>query len=86
MQIDLREDYRWALMRALQRADEFVVDADADADADDATEVVRGDVEQAEPGSVLVHDLEAKRIGALWDFITDVQARIDELAVQEGRP
>jgi hypothetical protein len=75
VQLDLHEDC-WALMRALQGAAEF-------AD-EDSSEAVRGDVEQAERGLALVHNVEAERVEVLWDFIADAQARIDELAVQEG--
>jgi hypothetical protein len=78
VRLDLREDYCWALMRALQRADEFA------EDDDDASEAGRGDVGQTEPGSALVYDLEARRVGVLWDFIAGTRAGIDELAVQEG--
>jgi hypothetical protein len=73
-QIDLREGYCWALMRALQGAAEF-------ADDDDA---VRGDGQQTEQGSIPEHGLETERVGALWDFIADARAQIDELAVEEG--
>ena len=73
VQIDLREDYCWALMRALQGAAAF-------ADDDDAGEAVSGDVEQC--GLTLVHDMQAD--GALWHFIGDTRAGIDELAVQDG--
>ncbi|MGO9448941.1 MAG: hypothetical protein ACLP04_09845 [Solirubrobacteraceae bacterium] len=75
VQLDLREDYCWALMRALQGAAEL-------ADDDDASQAACGDVEQR--GLALVHDLEARRVGVLWDFIADARARIDELAVAEG--
>jgi hypothetical protein len=75
-QIDLREGYCWALMRALQGAAEF-------AD-DDVTETMCSDVEQTEQHLALAQDLEAERVGALWDFIADARARIDELAVEEG--
>jgi hypothetical protein len=77
VQLDLRESYCWALMRALQRAAEV-------AEADDGSEALRGDVEQTEPGAALVYDLEARRVGVLWDFIADTRAGIDELAVEEG--
>jgi hypothetical protein len=78
--LDLREGYCWALMRALQRADEFAEDG-----GEDCSEAVRGDAGQTEPGSALVYDLEARRVGVLWDFIADTRAGIDELAVQEGK-
>jgi hypothetical protein len=77
VELDLREDYCWALMRALHGAAEF-------ADDDDASEAVSGDAEQTEPELTLAQDLDAERVGALWDFIADARARIDELAVQEG--
>jgi len=72
VRIDLRENYCWALMRALQGAAKF-------AD-DDASEAVSGEVGQQ--GLRLVHDAEAE--GALWDFIGDTRAGIDDLAVEEG--
>ena len=74
VRLDLREDYCWALMRALQGAAEF-------AD-DDTSEAGCGDVEQR--GLTLVHDVEAERVGVLWNFIADTQARVDDLAVEEG--
>ena len=77
VQLDLHENYCWALMRALQGSAEF-------ADDGDSSEAAWGDAEQAEPGLALVHGLEARRVGALWDFIVDARARIDELAVEEG--
>lgn len=76
VQLDLGEDYCWALMRALHGAAEF-------AD-DDTGEAAGRDVEQTEPGLAFLRDREAKRMSALWDFIADARARIDELAVQEG--
>jgi hypothetical protein len=75
VQIDLREDYCWALMRALHGAAGF-------ADDDDSSNGVCGDVEQR--GLTYMHDVEDERVGVLWDFIGDTQARIDELALQEG--
>jgi hypothetical protein len=75
-QIDLREGYCWALMRTLQGAAEF-------AD-DDVTGAMCADVEQTEQDLTIAQDVETKRVGALWDFITDARAGIDELAVQEG--
>ena len=80
VQIDLREDYCWALMRALHGAAEF---ADDDDD-DDASEAVSGGVEQTERDVMHAQDLEAERVGALWEFIADARAGIDELAVEEG--
>ncbi len=77
VELDLREDYCWALMRTLQRAAAL-------AESDDGSEAVCGDVEQTEHGSALVYDLEARRVGVLWDFIADTRAGIDELAVEEG--
>jgi hypothetical protein len=76
VQLDLHEDYCWALMRALQRAAEFA--------EDDSSEAVRGDAEQTESGLALVHDVEDERVSVLWDFIADTGAGIDELAVEEG--
>lgn len=70
VRLDLGEGYCWALMRALHGAAEF-------ADDDEGAE-------QAGPGLAFLHDREAKRVSALWDFIADARARIDELAVQEG--
>lgn len=75
VQLDLREDYCWALMRALQGAAEF---ADDDASEDAAC----GDVGQR--GLALVNNLEARRMSVLWDFIADARAAIDELAVEDG--
>lgn len=76
-QIDLREGYCWALMRALQGAAEF-------ADDKDSSEAARGDVEQTEQDLTLAQDPEDERVGALWDFIADARAGIDDLAVEEG--
>jgi hypothetical protein len=73
VQLDLREDYCWALMRALQGAADF-------ADDDDSREAASGDVEQR--GLTLVHDAEDERVGVLWDFIADAGCGIDELAVE----
>ena len=75
--LDVREDYCWALMRALHGAAEF-------AD-DDVTETISGDAEQTEQDLLLrAQNLEAKRVCALWDFIADTRASIDEWAVEEG--
>jgi hypothetical protein len=76
-QIDLREGYCWALMRALQGAAEF-------ADDDESGEAACSDVEQTEQALALAQDPEAERVGALWGFIADARAQIDELAVEEG--
>ncbi len=76
VRLDLGEDYCWALMRALHGAAEF-------AD-EDSSEAGCGDPEQTAPGLAFLHDREAKRVSALWDFMADARARIDELAVQEG--
>ena len=73
VQLDLREDYCWALMRALQGAADF-------ADDDDSREAACGDVEQR--GLTLVHAAEAD--GALWELIADTRAGVDEIAVEEG--
>jgi hypothetical protein len=72
VQIDLRENYCWALMRTLHSVAEFA--------EDDASEVVSGDVEQR--GLTLVNDGEAD--DALWELIADTRAGIDEIAVEEG--
>lgn len=42
------------------------------------------DVRQTERGLEAAQDLEAERVGVLWDFIADARACINELAVQEG--
>jgi hypothetical protein len=76
VQLDLRADYCWALMRALQGAAEFADDDDASEDA------ACGDAGQW--GLALVNNLEARRMGVLWDFIVDARAAIDELAVEDG--
>ncbi len=75
VQIDLREDYCWALMRTLHAAAELAAD-------DGAGKAVCGEVKQR--GLASVYDVEDERVGVLWDFIADTQARIDELAVEEG--
>ncbi len=76
VQLDLREDYCWALMRALQGAAGFADDDDASEDA------ACGDAGQR--GLALVNNLEARRMSVLWDFIADARAAIDELAVEDG--
>jgi hypothetical protein len=75
VQIDLREDYCWALMRTLHAVAEF-------ADDDDAGKAMCGAVERR--GLASVHDVEDERVGVLWDFIADTRAGIDEIAVEEG--
>jgi hypothetical protein len=75
VQLDLSRDC-WALMRALQGAAEFA--------EEDSSEVVCSDVEQTERGLTVAQDLEAERVGVLWDFIADARACIDELAVEKG--
>ena len=72
VQLDLHEDYCWALIRTLHAAADF-------AD-DDGSEVASGDVEQR--ALTLVHDAEAD--GALWGLIADTRAGVDEIAVEEG--
>lgn len=76
VRLDVREDYCWALMRALLGAVDF-------AD-DDVTETTSADVEQTEQDSLLAQALEAERVGALWDLIVNIRASIDEWAVEEG--
>jgi hypothetical protein len=76
VRLDVRKDYCWALMRALLGAADF-------AD-DDVTETSSGDVEQTAQDLAFAQALEARRVGALWDCIADVRARIDEWAVAEG--
>jgi hypothetical protein len=73
--IDLREDYCWALMRTLHGAADFASD-------DDAGKAVCGEVKRRR--SALLYDVEDERVGVLWDFIADTQARIDALSVEEG--
>jgi hypothetical protein len=75
VRLDVREDYRWALMRALLGAVDF-------AD-DDVTETLCADVEQTEQDLALAQDLEAKRVGALWKCIAGTRASIDEWAVED---
>jgi len=75
VQLDLREDYCWGLIRTLHAAADFAAD-------DDSGKTVCGDVERRR--SALLYDVEDERVGVLWDFIGDTQARIDDLAVEEG--
>ena len=75
VRLDVREDYCWALMRALHGAVEF-------AD-DDVAETICGDIEQTEQDLMHAQDLEAKRVCALWDFIASARASIDEWVVEE---
>lgn len=76
VRVDVREDYCWALMRALHGAIEF-------AD-DDLAETVSSDVEHAEEDLTLAERLETDRVGALWGLIADARAAIDEWAVEDG--
>jgi hypothetical protein len=80
--IDLREDYCWALMRtrwALMRTLHATADFAAD---DDPGKAVCGDFERRR--SALLYDVEDERVGVLWDFIADTQARIDAMSVEQG--
>jgi hypothetical protein len=76
VRLDIREDYCWALMRALHGAAEF-------AD-DDLTETTCGEVEQTAESLTLAERLETERVSALWGLIADARASIDEWAVEEG--
>lgn len=75
VQIELR-DYSWALLRALQGALEF-----ADEEVGDH---VGEDVEHAVRHLDRVPDAAVERVGTLWHFTAEAQARIDALAVQDG--
>jgi hypothetical protein len=75
VQIELR-DYSWALLRALEGALEF-----ADEEIGDH---VGEDVEHATQRLDLVPDTVVERVGTLWHFTAEAEARIDALAVQEG--
>jgi hypothetical protein len=76
VRLDVRANYCWALIRALLGATEF-------AD-DDVTEPLCGDVEQTEQDLILAQNLAVQRVGALWDFIANARASIDEWAVEHG--
>ena len=76
VRLDVRADYCWALIRALLGATEFA--------ADDVAETRSADVEQTEQDLLFAQNLDARRVGALWDFIADARASIDEWAVEEG--
>lgn len=75
VQIELR-DYSWALLRALEGALEF-----ADEEVGDH---VGEDVERAARHLDRVPDAVVERVGTLWHFTAEAQARIDALAVQDG--
>jgi hypothetical protein len=75
VQIELRE-YGWALLRALEGALEF-----ADEEVGDH---VGEDVEHAAQHLDRVPDAVVERVGVLWHFTAEAQARIDALAVQDG--
>lgn len=75
VQIELRE-YGWALLRALKGALEF-----ADEEIGDH---VGEDVEHAAQHLDRVPDTVVERVGTLWNFTAEAQARIDALAVQDG--
>ena len=75
VQIELRE-YGWALLRALEGALEF-----ADEEIGDH---VGEDAEHAAQHLDLVPDTMVERVGTLWHFTAEAQARIDALAVQDG--
>jgi hypothetical protein len=76
VRLDVRADYCWALIRALLGATEF-------AD-DDVAETPCCDVEQTWQDLMLAQSLDAKRVGALWDFIANARAAIDEWTVEDG--
>jgi hypothetical protein len=76
VRLDVRADYCWALIRALLGATEFA--------GDDVTGTTSADVEQTEQDLCFVQNLDAERVGALWDFIVDARAAIDEWTVEEG--
>jgi hypothetical protein len=75
VQIELR-DYGWALLRALEGALEF-----ADEEVGDH---VGEDVEHAVQHLDRVPDAVMERVGTLWHFTAEAQARVDALAVQDG--
>ncbi len=75
VQIELR-DYGWALLRALEGALEF-----ADEEVGDH---VGEDGEHAAQHLERLPDAVVERVGTLWHFTAEAQARIDALAVQDG--
>ncbi len=75
VQIELRE-YGWALLRALQGALEFADEEIADH--------IGEDIEHAAQRLDLVPATAVERVGTLWHFTAEAQARIDALAVQDG--
>lgn len=74
VQIELR-DYSWALLRALEGALEF-----ADEEVGDH---VGEHAEHAMQNLDRVPDAVVERVGTLWHFTAQAQARIDTLAVQD---
>ena len=75
VQIEL-QDYSWALLRALEGALEF-----ADEEVGDH---LGENIEDVAQNLDRVPDAVVERVGTLWHFAADAQARIDALAVQEG--
>lgn len=76
VRLDVRADYCWALIRALLGATEF-------AD-DDVTETMCAGAEHTEQDLRFAENLDAERVGALWDFIANARATIDEWTVAES--
>jgi hypothetical protein len=74
VQIELH-DYCWALMRALEGALEF-------AD-EDVSELVGASTKNTPQSLEIVPNAVIERVGVLWHFTAEAQARIDALAVQE---
>jgi hypothetical protein len=75
VQIELR-DYSWALLRALEGALEFADEEVGDHLGENA--------EHAAQNLDRVPNAVVERVGTLWHFTAEAQARIDALAVQEG--
>jgi hypothetical protein len=75
VRLDVRADYCWALIQALLGATEF---------ADDGAETPCCDVEETWQDLMLAQDLSSQRVGALWDFIANARAAIDEWTVEQG--
>jgi hypothetical protein len=71
IQIELH-DYSWALLRALHGALEFADEEVGDHIGEDVQDLDR------------VPDTVVERVGTLWHFTAEAQARIDALAVHEG--
>jgi hypothetical protein len=76
VRLDVRADYCWALIRALLGATEFV--------DDDVRGSTSADVEQTEQDLCFAQNLDARRVAALWDFIANTRASIDEWTVEES--